>query len=99
MSSSLPLQEPPRRVQVVDVTHEFFGYGLLFGGTVRVAVGGVGAGGDEGTEAFVSGMGGDVDASSAEDVVIGDDDGRGDVLGCVAAHDDGLVRINEECSW
>ena len=48
------------------------------------------AGGDEGSETFVARMGGDVDASAAEDVVVGGEDG-GWGVGVGVAHGDGSV--------
>ena len=52
----------------------------FFHGGVCFAVGDVGVGGDEGTEAFVSGVGSDVDAGAGEDVVVGHDIGGFAVL-------------------
>ena len=69
----------------------FFGYRTFFGGRVRIAVIGVVSCGDEGAETFVAGMGGDVDAAAAENVVVGGEDGGWGVggVGCVGvAHDD-----------
>ncbi len=62
---------------------DFVGHGFLLGGRVAFAVICIGAGGDEGAEAFIPGMGGDVDATAAEDVVVGDDYGRPAVGGVV----------------
>mmetsp|Transcript_23031 Transcript_23031/g.49860 ORF Transcript_23031/g.49860 Transcript_23031/m.49860 type:complete len:282 (+) Transcript_23031:848-1693(+) len=72
-----------------NVSDDFFGHGLFFGGGVDFAVGYVGAGGYEGAEAFVSGVGCDVDSASGEDVAVGDDDGGFGVLlmGWVTRHD------------
>jgi len=84
------------------VSYDFFGHGLFFGGGVRFAVGGVGAGGDEGAEAFVSGVGGDVDAAAGEDVVIGYDDGGFAVLlmlGRVAHGHDDVTIFDGFCYW
>mmetsp|Transcript_1458 Transcript_1458/g.2565 ORF Transcript_1458/g.2565 Transcript_1458/m.2565 type:complete len:466 (+) Transcript_1458:255-1652(+) len=97
LTSSLAFEEAAGWFQGGNVSYDFFGDGFFFGGAVGFAVGGVGAGGDEGAEALVSRVGCDVHAAAGEDIVVSYDNGGFAVLlvGRVAGHvdDDGFVVV------
>jgi hypothetical protein len=85
VASPLSFQESTGRIEIVNVSYDLFGNGSFFGDCVDFAVFVVGPGGDEGAESFVAGMGGDVYAATAEDVVVGGDYGLGGTVVCVEA--------------
>ena len=74
------LEEPSGWIEAEDVLYDFFGHGLFFCGGVFFSVGGVSVGGDKGAEAFVSGVGGNVDTGAIEDVFVRYNDGGFAVL-------------------